>query len=340
VDASLSVTVTIPPELPTAALEAEPRSITKGQSAVLSWKTKHAAKVQIQPDIGEVSPPDSGTKTVRPQETATYVLIATGPGGTSSAETRVEVASAAPPSVRIVKFTVEPTQVKRGQAVTVTWEVANATAVNITPGPGPAGSKGTAPYVPPLDTTAFRLFATGEGKDNTASAQRGIFFLEPPTIDFSGTPSQISIGQSARLDWSVKNATHIRIDPGYDNLRSQGEENVHPEMNTDYSLTAEGLGGMAAKSVSVRVAPKIISFDMVKVAQNRCRVKVLRWTVRGASSLSIEPNVGSVDGRPYAIVSPAQTTVYTLTAVGPGGSDKRSATVVVLPGENTGCRQP
>ncbi len=346
VDASLSVTVTIRREPPTAALEAEPRSITKGQSAVLSWKAKYAAKVQIQPDIGEVSPPDSGTKTVSPQETTTYVLIATGPGGTSSAETRVEVVSAPPtpppykpPAVRIVNFTVEPTQVKRGQAVTVTWEVANATAVKITPGPGPVGSKGTAQYVPPLDATAFRLLATGEGKDNTTSAQRRIEFLEPPAINFSGTP-QISIGQWARLDWSVKNATHIRIDPGFDNLPSQGEENVHPEMNTDYSLTAEGPSGTAAKSVTVRVAPKIMSFEAVKLPRNGCEQVILRWTVRGASTLSIDQGVGIVGIHTYAIVYPVRTTTYTLTAQSVGGSDTHTATVLIQPGENTRCGKP
>ena len=338
VDANLSVAVPIAPERPTAALEAEPRSITKGQSAVLSWKTGHAAKVQIKPDIGEVLPPDSGTKTVSPQETTTYVLIARGPGGTSSAEARVEVA---PPvlAVQIVQFTVEPAQVKRGQAVTVTWEVANPTAVKITPGPGNVGSKGTAQYVPPLDTTAFLLSATGEGKDNTTSARRVIEFLEPPTINFSGTP-QISIGQSARLDWSVKNATHLRIDPGFDNLPSQGEENVRPEMNTDYSLTAEGPGGMAAKSVTVRVAPKILTFEAPKIPMTGCEQVILRWTVRGASTLSIDQGVGFVAISTYKNVYPVRTTTYTLTAQSVGGSDTKTATVLVLPGENTRWCKP
>jgi len=244
--------------------------------------------------------------------------------------------------VRITEFTVTPSQVKPGEAVTLSWQVENATEVNITPGPGPVAASGTVQFVPQTDKPIVKLMlsAKGKGESNSASAQRSVQLLLRPTIEFSGSPEQIVIGQSLRLEWSVTDATRVRIDPGYDNLSPQGEVNVSPEVNTEYTITAEGPGGKASKSFSVRVAPKIVSFEAAKTTVSGCQVAILRWTVHGASTLSIDQGVGIVGVSAYKIVRPLQTTTYTLTAESLGGSDKRSATVVVFPGENTRCRQP
>ncbi|MGA2073848.1 MAG: nucleotide exchange factor GrpE [Terriglobia bacterium] len=244
--------------------------------------------------------------------------------------------------VRIAQFAVTPSQVKPGEAVTLSWQVENATEVKISPSPVPVGTSGTFQFVPPPDKPSVNvmLWAKGKGESNSASAQRIIQLLLKPTIEFSGSPEQIIIGQSVRLEWSVTGATRVRIDPGYENLLPQGAVNVFPEVNTEYTITAEGPGGKVSKSFSVRVAPKIVSFEAAKTTVSGCQVAILRWTVRGASTLSIDQGVGIVGVSAYKIVRPLQTTTYTLTAESLGGSDKRSATVVVFPGENAQCRQP
>lgn len=57
----------------------EPASIRKGESAMLSWSSRHAESVEIGPGIGNVDL--SGRIKFFPDETTTYILSATGPGG-------------------------------------------------------------------------------------------------------------------------------------------------------------------------------------------------------------------------------------------------------------------
>ncbi|RPI58580.1 MAG: hypothetical protein EHM50_10410, partial [Lysobacterales bacterium] len=55
----------------------------------------------------------------------------------------------------------------------------------------------------------------------------------------------------------------------------------------------------------------------------------LRWEVLNAYQLTLEPDVGSVATRGSRRVSPAATTMYTLTATGPGGATTRTLTIAV-----------
>jgi serine/threonine-protein kinase len=55
----------------------------------------------------------------------------------------------------------------------------------------------------------------------------------------------------------------------------------------------------------------------------------LRWSSQNANDLDIEPSVGKVQPEGSAAVTPNQSTVYTLTATGPGGSQSPTARVVV-----------
>ena len=94
-----------PPEAPAApaspiiSLTAEPATIEKGQSVTLSWASQNATEVSIEPEVGKVQA--TGSTSVTPPSSTTYVATATGPGGTQSASARVTVTmpppEAAPP---------------------------------------------------------------------------------------------------------------------------------------------------------------------------------------------------------------------------------------------------
>ncbi len=76
------------PAPPTVSLKANPAGIQQGQSASLAWQTTGADTVTIDP-IGTVGL--SGSQAVSPKVSTTYQLTATGPGGTSSTNTRLTV---------------------------------------------------------------------------------------------------------------------------------------------------------------------------------------------------------------------------------------------------------
>ncbi len=86
-----------PPPAPTVTkFDAEPSSIIRGQSSVLSWEVSGAVtSVSIDQGIGTVQ--DTGSRRVSPDDSTTYTLTTTGPGGTSTASTTVNVSAPPPP---------------------------------------------------------------------------------------------------------------------------------------------------------------------------------------------------------------------------------------------------
>jgi peptidoglycan-associated lipoprotein len=77
-----------PPATPTAILSANPNVIQYGQSTTLTWKTANANDVTI---LGLGIVPASGSRSVVPDMSTTYTLVAKGPGGTDDASARVTV---------------------------------------------------------------------------------------------------------------------------------------------------------------------------------------------------------------------------------------------------------
>src|SRR4029077_20195889 len=84
-----------PPAAPTASLTANPNTVDRGQSTMLTWQTSNATDASID-GIGAVQ--TSGSQSVPPSDSTTYTLTAKGPGGTQTATARVTVnAPPAPP---------------------------------------------------------------------------------------------------------------------------------------------------------------------------------------------------------------------------------------------------
>ncbi|MBI1753819.1 MAG: hypothetical protein HY014_18435 [Acidobacteria bacterium] len=79
-----------------------------------------------------------------------------------------------------------------------------------------------------------------------------------------------------------------------------------------------------------KVVPVIASFTASPVAIAPGASSSLSWVVTGATSLSIDPGAPAISGAAGSVtVSPAATTLYTLTAINEGGSATASATVTV-----------
>lgn len=74
---------------PIVTLSIDPTEILQGEMATLNWVTEYADSVSISPDIGPVDL--SGTFSVTPSETTTYILTATGPGGTITENVSITV---------------------------------------------------------------------------------------------------------------------------------------------------------------------------------------------------------------------------------------------------------
>jgi peptidoglycan-associated lipoprotein len=80
-----------PAAAPTANISASPSAVSAGEPVTLTWNTTNATNASIE-GLGDVA--TSGTKTVTPNSSTTYHLLAKGDGGTANAYGRVTVTAA------------------------------------------------------------------------------------------------------------------------------------------------------------------------------------------------------------------------------------------------------
>ena len=78
----------LPPKVPTASLTAEPVIVEPGHAVTLKWSSTDATEAAIS-WLGPVEV--EGTQEVRPAQSTTYELVATGPGGSARAVASVNV---------------------------------------------------------------------------------------------------------------------------------------------------------------------------------------------------------------------------------------------------------
>ena len=86
-----------PPASPTVALSASPASAQAGQPVTLTWSSKNATSITLEPSGGPVTA--QGSTTVRPSLSTTYTVTAAGPGGSAHASAQVTITPAPPQSV-------------------------------------------------------------------------------------------------------------------------------------------------------------------------------------------------------------------------------------------------
>jgi plastocyanin len=84
------------PASPSVALSASAASVQAGQQVTLTWSSKNATSITLQPSVGSVA--GQGSTTVTPSQSTTYTVTATGPGGSAHASAQVTIAPATPPA--------------------------------------------------------------------------------------------------------------------------------------------------------------------------------------------------------------------------------------------------
>jgi len=173
VTTTASITVSVVgddgPAAPTIdTFSASPLSITEGETTRLSWSTTGATSVSIT-GLGGV--PVDGSRTVSPTATTSYVLTATGQGGSSTSMVTVEVTPPAGP-VLDVAISGLPASMRNDSTMTVT--VANS------------GSLASGPL-----TVDVRVAGSGEIE------------LRDPR-DSSQTMTSVAPGASRSVSWLVK----------------------------------------------------------------------------------------------------------------------------------------
>jgi hypothetical protein len=240
--------------------------------------------------------------------------------------------STQPPAIS--SFGAGPPTIAAGESSTLRWSVVGATTVSIDQGIGNVALSGER-VVMPSATTVYTLTATNaSGISATATAQVIVTGAPSPPASvpvvnsFTASPPSISAGGSATLSWNVSNATSVTIDPGLGTFASSGSTLVSPVATTTYILTATNAAGSTTDTTQVIVSgvpspsggmPVVNDFRAVPNVISAGSSTTLSWSVSNATSVTIDPGVGPVGLVGTALVSPATSTNYTLTAANASG---------------------
>ena len=165
--ATRQVTVSVTPPTPPiiVSFSATPDTTSSGGAAVLDWATTNATTVMIAPGPGG-SLPTTGSITVNPTATTTYILTATGLGGVT---TRSVVVTIVPPPV--ANFNASPTSgtafltvgftdTSRGKITSRNWNFGDGTTSTL---------KNPSHRYKRAGTYTVSLTVTGPGGSNSAS---------------------------------------------------------------------------------------------------------------------------------------------------------------------------
>ena len=239
------------------------------------------------------------------------------------------------PSQAVIAFAAGSSTIVQGQSTTLSWNATNAVSFSISP----AVASGTLPLsgsatVSPAQTTMYVATATdANGKAATNSITVTVVpGGSAPTMTLSVSPSVVAAGQTANLTWVSTNATLVAIAPSVlgDDVTAvalSGTAAVSPTASTTYTATATGAGGVTATAVAtVNLLGVTLVASPTTVGPGQ--TASLTWTSANATSVSIDQGIGiQTAANGSVIVSPAATTIYTITAT--NGSATATATATV-----------
>ena len=318
---SPTVTIAVADPSPSGSLEASPPSVDTGSCSNLVWSIADATSVSFDQGIGSVSA--SGSRPACPAATTTYTLTASGPGGSLNPALQATVAVAAAPAPTGSLGAAPPT-ILRGECSRLQWSTTGAANRSLNQGIGNVGGSGSR-AVCPVATTTYTLSASGPGGSLSPEPTATITVIDlAPSGSLDGNPNAITRGECSNLSWTTTGATSRSLDQGIGAVGASGSRSVCPAVTTTYALSASGPGGILSPepTVTISVATPAptggMSADPLEIDSGEC--STLRWDTTDATSVSLNPGVGSVDATGSRQVCPATTTTYTLTATGAGGS--------------------
>lgn len=253
--ASASATVTVTSPLPSARISLSKSRINEGESAQLTWSTTDAEKTSLEPGFGLVAP--EGTRAVSPAQSTTFTLDAVNESGRATDAAFLQVnhrphavlgadptAGVAPLSVSLdASGSTDPD----GDVLTYAWDFRSDGAVDAT-GVTASTTYAAGKYVVLLMVTD--QYGLSDTATNTISAAH-----PAPLLDVTTSSDRVLRGGNALLSWDSCNAESVTICPAIGPVGASGTIVVTPVVDTTYTVTATGPGGVIAKQIAIAALP-------------------------------------------------------------------------------------
>lgn len=238
-----------------------------------------------------------------------------------------------------VTLTANPTSIAVGQSTSLKWSSTNATSCTASGAwSGSQNVSGTATETPKVaGTDTYTLTCSGQGGSGSASATVTVGALPAPTALISVSPSTITLGSSATLQWSSTNATSCEASSAWSGTEpTSGTQSVTPTAagSDSYEITCTGTGGSASSTavLTVNNPTPVVTIGISPTTITAGGSATLTWSATNATSCTAsgawsgtKPTSGTATETP----TQAGTDTYTLDCTGANGSDTKSATLTV-----------
>lgn len=138
---------------------------------------------------------------------------------------------------------------------------------------------------------------------------------KPEILDFTADVIQLTKKQDVTFNWSVKNGYKVFFDNI--NVSNLNTYKVKPTRDTIYSLQAYNEFDVPSKVATFKInvskkAPEIIDFNPNSSIRMDAKPIVLKWKVKGAEKITIQPNNIEVTKLKKLEVYPLKDTIYNL----------------------------
>jgi len=243
IEQTLSVTLPAPD---IQRFEVDSRQIDLSYPTIFSWDASNAEVITIEPEIGEVSGLSFCEKKVR--KPGVYELKVQNASGEARAKVFLTLSK---PEIGL--FTILQDHVEPGESHLLHWEVENADRLTLLPD-GIDVTGQTQVEVFPDRSTTYRLLAENAAGEVEESA---FVPLPEPKIRQFSSPQPISTeGKSIELQWDVKYAYRVEIEPEIGEVEAAGQLTYKPtKAFTEFTIRATGHSGVTTSTTTVSRFP-------------------------------------------------------------------------------------
>jgi serine/threonine protein kinase len=209
---------------------------------------------------------------------------------------------------------------------------------------GKPPSSGTPPAVTPPSVTPAAADPPASSSEPATATGSQVSISHAPTAPVPAVSSepQVPVPEPA-TDPQPKRPAPERdaTPPGQGGTRPPDSSagRTSARRGSDRRVTADRGGEIRRVEPPAAEAPVIAAFEAVPMPAAQCTPVILRWTVHGASSLTIEPGFGIKGASDYVVVQLAQSARFVLEAQGPGGVARQEVTVLILGGAMQTCHR-
>lgn len=240
------------------SFKANPSSIEKGDSSIISWTTSNCTTISIS-GIGSYGLGKNSSQVVWPTSTKSYTITAVGSNGSTSSRTvTVYVDEQSNDNeCRIDDFSASDTSIDDGDSTKLRWNTTGCDRVKISD-IGNVDEDGSKTVYPRKDIT-YTLTAYNDDGDSIKDTVR--IYVDDDEDDeegsckidsFKTSDSYIDQGELSKLTWRTTDCKNVTIS-NIGRVPEDGSEIVYPYATTTFILKAYGDDNSDTETLKINV---------------------------------------------------------------------------------------